>query len=124
MSYENNSYQNNANPYGPGAGAGQPGGYTQAPQGYVPPAPGYQQSSYLTQPLRVIDYIVMMLLMMVPIVNIILLFVWGFGSDVNENKKNWAKANLIIMLISIVLSLLLTIAFGAVFASLANSFSY
>lgn len=38
----------------------------------------------------------MLLLMCVPILNIILLFVWGFGSSVNLNKKNFARASLIL----------------------------
>lgn len=38
----------------------------------------------------------MLLLMCVPILNVILLFVWGFGSSANLNKKNLARASLIL----------------------------
>ncbi|QGQ99910.1 hypothetical protein EHS13_00800 [Paenibacillus psychroresistens] len=37
------------------------------------------------------------LLLMIPLVNIILLFVWAFGEGVNLNKQNYAKASLIII---------------------------
>lgn len=60
------------------------------------------------------DWIITLILLCIPCVNIIMLFVWGFG-DSNPNKKNYARAMLIIMLVSFVLSLI----FGAtVFASL------
>ncbi len=49
-----------------------------------------------SEPLRVGQYMGMLLLMCVPILNIILLFVWGFGSSVNLNKKNFARASLIL----------------------------
>lgn len=42
------------------------------------------------------DWIVVTLFMMIPIANIVLLFVWAFGSDGNLNRKNWAKACLIV----------------------------
>ena len=37
----------------------------------------------------------------IPCVNIIMLFVWGFGNG-NENRKNYCRAMLIVMAISIV----------------------
>jgi hypothetical protein len=83
---------------------------------YPPPAqtaPSYQQAYTPPQsaaysgrpgdvPLRVGQYIGMFLLMCVPILNIILLFVWGFGSSVNLNKKNFARASLILCAIMLV----------------------
>jgi len=71
-----------------------------------PPAYSGQPGS---EPLRVGQYIGMLLLMCVPILGVILLFMWGFGSSVNLNKKNYARAMLIVSAIGIVLS----IVFGA-----------
>ncbi|GED57604.1 hypothetical protein ABER61_08565 [Brevibacillus formosus] len=45
------------------------------------------------------DWIIVSLFMMIPIANIVLLFVWAFGSDGNLNRKNWAKAGLLLMAI-------------------------
>jgi hypothetical protein len=55
----------------------------------------------LTDPLRVGQYLGMFISLCIPIINIILLFVWGFGSGVNLNKKNYARAVLIILAILI-----------------------
>ena len=40
--------------------------------------------------------------MWVPILNIILLFMWGFGSSANLNKKNFARAALILCAIMLI----------------------
>jgi hypothetical protein len=48
------------------------------------------------------DWIITFILLAIPLVNIIMLFVWGFSSSTNPNKQNFAKATLIIYLIAIV----------------------
>lgn len=82
-------------------------------QAYAPQAPAWsgQQGS---APLGVGQYIGMFLLMCVPILNFILLLVWSFGSSVNPNKKNFARASLILGIIGLVLS----IVFGAALSSM------
>jgi len=47
------------------------------------------------------------LLMFIPVVNIILLFVWAFSNKINKNKKNWAIASLFIVAIVAVLLIIL-----------------
>lgn len=68
-----------------------------------PPPPPVQAAAHFGQvesePLSVGNYIVMFLLMSIPLLNIILLFVWGFGSSVNRNRKNFARATLIMFAI-------------------------
>jgi fatty acid desaturase len=49
------------------------------------------------------DWIVTFILMAIPLVNIIMLFVWAFGGGAPESKANWAKANLILYLVVIIL---------------------
>jgi len=55
------------------------------------------------------DWILNLLILMIPIVNIIMLFIWAFGSESPENKAraNFAKASLIIMVIPILFILFL-----------------
>ncbi|HQQ68539.1 MAG TPA: hypothetical protein PLX77_06900 [Candidatus Cloacimonadota bacterium] len=53
------------------------------------------------------NWVVTMLLMMIPIVNIILMIVWAASSSENPNRKNWAISSLIFMAIGIVLWLIL-----------------
>jgi len=64
------------------------------------------------------DWIVTCLIMIIPLVNIIMLFVWAFGSTAPASKANWAKAALIWGLIVIIIYILFFAAFGAMFASL------
>lgn len=108
-------------------------------QGYAPPPPppqyqqpqyqqSYQQPGYTpavdNSPLSVGQYIGMYLIQLIPVVGFILLLVWAFSADTNLNKKNWAKAMLIIMLIGIVLTIVISIAMGGMIAALLNSASY
>jgi len=90
----------------------------QAPA-YASPQPTYTQPAYTqpaysqqkfgqTQgvpPLSVGGYIWMFLLLCIPIVNVILLLVWSFGGNVNQNKKNFARATLLLIVIGVVLSI-------------------
>ncbi|HXL01056.1 MAG TPA: hypothetical protein PLE90_06615 [Dysgonamonadaceae bacterium] len=59
--------------------------------------------------------------MLIPIVNIVMLFIWAFDKNINPNKSNWAKASLIWSAIVIVLYILLIAAFGASFFALMQN---
>lgn len=74
-------------------------------------------------PLSMGQYLIMLLLMSIPLVNIILLFVWGFG-DYNINKKNFARAYLILMTIGIVLIILFIIFLFSIESSMSESFYF
>ena len=45
-------------------------------------------------------------------VNIVLLFVWAFSGDTNENKKNYCKAQLIILAIILGINIIVLIITG------------
>ena len=68
------------------------------------------------------NWLLTMLLMCIPIVNIVMLFVWAFGGGAEKSKSNWAKAQLIWMLIMIILSIVISVAFGAMIATLLSNF--
>jgi uncharacterized membrane protein YvbJ len=55
----------------------------------------------VTDPLSVKNYLGILFLMLIPVVNIILLFVWAFSDSTNINKSNFAKAYLIFILIGV-----------------------
>ena len=57
----------------------------------------------------------------IPLVGLILLFVWAFG-DTIPSKKNWARAALILAAIGIVLTVIWTIVFGSFFGSLFSGY--
>lgn len=52
------------------------------------------------------DWIITLILVCIPVVNFIMLLVWAFSSSTPVSKANWAKATLLLMIISIVLMLL------------------
>jgi hypothetical protein len=92
-------------------------------QNQVPNPPPYQapyQNPYQNQPtLTVGDWFVTILVAAIPLVGLIMLFVWAFSSDTNPNKSNWAKAMLIWMAIGIALWFI----FGAAMLGLISSFN-
>ena len=83
-----------------------------------PPTPIFAPNSgYIAPPVApavsITDWIITFFLLMIPVVGIILLFVWAFGNDTNPSKANFAKAYLIIYLVFAVLAVLFMIFFGA-----------
>ena len=60
----------------------------------------------ISQPMSVSDWIITYLIMIVPIVNIVMLFIWGFGSNTNLSKASWAKAVLLLFCIIMVIYVL------------------
>lgn len=84
---------------------------------------GYQQPGYQdthNEPLTVGSYLLMFLVMALPFINLIMLFVWAFG-DSNLNRKNFAKAGLIMIVISIVLSFVFAALMGTVMMQFIDS---
>lgn len=58
------------------------------------------------------DYLLMLILLAIPVVNIIACIIWIVGENGNPNRRNFAKAWLIITVIGTILSSIL--AFGAI----------
>lgn len=94
---------------------------------YNPYNNGYQ-SSYqpmpqtdLEEPVTIGEWVVTMLIMMVPCLNIIMMFVWAFGSDTKKSKSNYFKVVLIFTAIYTVLIILYMVAFGG---AIFNSYRY
>ena len=111
----------------------QPQAQNSAPPAYTPPPQqNYNQPQNYgsvpanRQPLGIGSYIGMFILTAIPIVGFIMLMVWAFGGGVNLNKKNYARASLILSLIAIGISLMITLIIvvvgGTLFNSLTNSY--
>lgn len=64
------------------------------------------------------EWIITLLIMVIPIVNIVMLFVWAFSDNTPKSKSNWAKAKLVIMLLSFLLTIVLLILFWGAIAAL------
>lgn len=130
---------NNQNPYESGNNA-QPQGQSQdqnpyyqssyqqssyQQSSYQQPQPQYQsyqtyQNSNLEEPMSVKEWLITDLLMMIPCVNLILVFVWAFSSSEKKSKSNYFKANLI--LAGCVLAFYLVLVIILVAAGVASSF--
>ena len=89
--------------------AGQPGGY------YQPP---------VQEEITFGNWMLTLLLTCIPCVNIIMLFVWGFGSNTPRSKANWAKANLVYTAIGIVIGIIYAVVMVAAFGSVFNHYYY
>ncbi|MCR5417039.1 MAG: hypothetical protein K6E79_09610 [Pseudobutyrivibrio sp.] len=77
--------------------------------------PVYQQP-VVNETVSLGEWMLTYLLMLIPIVNIVMLFVWAFGNS-KESKKNWARATLIWYVIAIVIGIALGGMLGAALGS-------
>jgi len=64
------------------------------------------------------EWVVTLLITALPLIGLIMLFVWAFGDGANLSKKNWAIAMLIWYAIAIVLVIIFFVIFGAIIASM------
>ena len=72
-------------------------------------------SKDISQPMSISDWLITYLIMIVPIVNIVMLFIWGFGSNTNLSKASWAKASLLwFCIITVIYVLFLITVFSAI----------
>ncbi|WP_294612641.1 zinc ribbon domain-containing protein [uncultured Bacteroides sp.] len=86
----------------------------QAPQ----PAPIYAAptaTAYQEEPISTGGYIGIMFLMMLPFINLILLIIWACGGCKKVNKRNFARAMLVWMVIASLLGGLLFLVGGLFF---------
>lgn len=65
------------------------------------------------QPVSVTEWIVTILLTAIPVVNIIMLFIWGFGGSTAASKANWAKASLVWLAIGGAIWLIFFVVLGS-----------
>lgn len=101
----------------------QPTNQFQPTDQYQPQMNAYQPE--LEEPVSLGDWIGTLLLFnLVPCVGLIVCIVWAFSKDTKKSKANFCKAYLIIMLVSIVLSIIITVAFGGLIAAAVSSNGY
>lgn len=72
------------------------------------------------------EWLLVMLIGIIPVVGLIMLFVWAFGSGTNPNKANYSKAALLWIAIIIgvyaIIAILGLVLFGAIGASMSSSY--
>ncbi|MGN7453313.1 hypothetical protein ACTHPH_00705 [Paenibacillus pasadenensis] len=69
------------------------------------------------EPVSVKSWLITLVILMIPIVNIVMLFVWAFGDSANLNRKHFSRAYLLWALIGIAFYFVLFAIFGAVMIS-------
>ena len=81
--------------------------------------------NYPKEPISVGGWIGRSLIPCIPligsIVYLIMLFIWSGDKTKEETFRNWAKAQLIITAVVLVLTIVLVVVFGSAFMELANS---
>lgn len=70
------------------------------------------------------DWLITLLALLIPCAGIILYFVWAFGKNENENRKNYCRAYLIYWAITTVLGIILFIFFGSMIFGMIGSSGY
>ncbi|HEX2925273.1 MAG TPA: hypothetical protein VHP38_03290 [Ruminiclostridium sp.] len=60
------------------------------------------------------DWFLTILITAIPLIGLIMLFVWAFGGGANENKSSWAKAMLIwVLILGVIAGILAYIVYKA-----------
>ena len=83
----------------------------------APAAPAVYTQNNAKEPISVGGWIGRSLIPLIPIVGsivyLIMLFIWSGDSKKEDTFRNWAKAQLIVMAVTIVLSIIVAVVFGA-----------
>lgn len=82
------------------------------------------QGSDLKQPVSVGEWILTLLIASIPLINLIMLFVWAFGSNTKLSKANWAKATLIWIVIAIAFYFIVIVSIVGGLGVLSHRFRY
>jgi predicted metal-binding membrane protein len=92
---------------------------SQANYGGVP-----YQNNYAVPVVSTKEWLISMLIMLIPIVNIVMIFVYAFGGNSNPSKANYFKASLIMACIGLVLWLLFFLLFVVILGNALSSSNF
>lgn len=92
-------------------------------QQYQQPYQQPYQNDNMEEPMSYGEWMLTLLLVAIPCVNIIMLFVWAFGKE-SKTKSNYAKASLTWTAIGIVLYIILIVVYMIFAVSVTNGTSF
>ena len=72
--------------------------------------------------LSTVEWLGTLIVLIVPIVGLVVYFIWAFGSGGNINRRNYCRAALILMAISIVLGIISSVAFAGIIGMATRGF--
>ena len=91
----------------------------------VPAAPSVYTQNNIKEPVTVGGWIGRSLIPMIPLVGslvyLIMLFIWSGDAKKEDTFRNWAKAQLIITAVVLVLTIILSVVFGAALSDILSS---
>ena len=73
-----------------------------------------------SEPMSVKDWVITLIILALPLINIVMMLVWAFGGTGNINRRNYCRASLLIFAIILGLAIcvsLLTVLVGLVAGS-------
>ena len=82
------------------------------------PAPEYHPEEHVSTG----GWIGRSFLMAIPIVNIIMLFVWAFGSSKRRSLQTWVRAQLVLVLIAVIVTVVVALIVVLLGGSLSDVF--
>ena len=68
------------------------------------------------------EWILTKLIVLIPIVNIIMLFIWAYNKKTDLNKSNWAKAELVVLTVKFIFYLIIIFITIILFLNFFNEF--
>ena len=69
------------------------------------------------------EWLITILILCIPIVNIVMIFVWAYGNGTKTSKSNYFKATLIMFVISFLIIILLYAIMGSIaWSSMVNRY--
>ncbi|MEG2930665.1 MAG: zinc-ribbon domain-containing protein [Ruthenibacterium sp.] len=99
---------------------GQSGQQPYAGAGYQPIV---QMGNWACEPVTMGQWLLNYLIIAIPVVNLVMLFIWGFGGSTKLSQRNWARATLIWMAIGIASLVLFIVLFGVLMFSGMSSYA-
>ncbi|MDR0843506.1 MAG: zinc ribbon domain-containing protein [Acidobacteriota bacterium] len=93
-----------------------------APAPTYAPAPAYAPLDGRSAVVGTWSWIGTFILLAIPLVGLVFCIVWAFGGGVNLNRRNLARACLILTVVGIVVSILLSVMMGAAFSSILGPY--
>jgi len=64
---------------------------------------------YDTRPMSVKDWLVTLIILALPLINIVMMLVWAFGGTGNINRRNYCRAGLLLFAVVLALSICVTL---------------
>lgn len=90
---------------------------------YEQPVNSRPVNTNLEEPVSMSEWAISLLILMIPCVNIVMMFVWAFSGTEKKSKSNFFKVQLIFAGVILAIYLLIIAIFGvALFAGIASSY--